>query len=70
MEFDRNRKSCVMDYTTLLDADYLSEEVDTARKDSRPLRSRRKRDRSRKGRKPCRPSGHIGQRTNKRLKNL
>ena len=59
-----------MDYTTLLDEDRWSEEEDAARKDSRPERSRKRRNRAKKGRKPCRPSGHIGQRSNKRLRNL
>lgn len=59
-----------MDYTTLLDPDYWSEEMETARKDAKPQRSRKKRDLARKGRKPCRPVGHIGQRSNKRLKNI
>lgn len=60
-----------MDYTTLLDADHSSfEETDCGRKDSRPERSRKRRDRARKGRKPSRPVGYIGQRSNKRLRFL
>ena len=59
-----------MDYTTLLDVDYLSEEVDAARKSKKPLRSKKRRERTRKDRKPSKPVGHIGRRSNYRLRNL
>jgi hypothetical protein len=58
-----------MDYTTLLDADQVSfEELDSGRKGSKQERPKKRRDRSRKGRKPSRPVGYIGLRSNKRLR--
>jgi hypothetical protein len=59
-----------MDFTTLLDEDHLSDELCSIKKESREVRARKRSDRARKGRKPCRPAGHIGQRSNKRLKNI
>jgi hypothetical protein len=60
-----------MDHTTLLDIDQLSfEDLDSGEKVSKPQRSRKRRDRARKGRKPSRPVGYIGQRSNKRLRIL
>jgi hypothetical protein len=59
-----------MDFTTLLDEDQLSDELCSIKKEARAVRSRKRFDRARKGRKPSRPAGHMGQRSNKRLKNI
>ena len=58
-----------MDFTARLDPDYVPDEFETETKRQSPQRLK-KRYRTRKGRKPQRPEGHIGLRSNKRLKKI
>ena len=58
-----------MDITARLDPNYVSDEFETESKRQRPHRLKKK-YRTRKGRKPTRPDGHIGLRSNKRLKKI
>lgn len=68
--FRPQQKGCVMDYTALLDADFVSDEFEKDRKRERPDRPKKRQHRARKGRKPNKPNGHIGQRSNRRLRNI
>ena len=60
-----------MDYTALLDVDNVSDEFEKERTRQKPNSPKKKHQyRTRKGRKPNKPSGYMGQRSNKRLKSL